>query len=425
MKLKITLLFALVFSQLISAQTFNVDADIRARFEYRHGFRNLIPEDVDPAAFVVQRTRLNFGYAAEKLKVMVSVQDVRQWGDTQQISTSDGNNSLSLFQAWAELNLSEAWSVKLGRQPLIYDDQRILGGLDWAMQGRVHDLAMIKYKRENSKLDVGFAFNQNNINPTGGGFAGTTYDVTGAFSYKAMEFAHFNQKWDKLSLSILLMNNTFENVDANDFYHRQTAGTYFKFPIGNVNISGSGYYQFGEAAVDVDLAAYQVMLEASYKPGKTLFALGYEMLSGTDATGASKNNSFIPLYGTNHKFNGYMDHFYVGKPNPSGLNNLYAKVVFKTGEKSSLLTAAHHFCANAELAGDTDKYLGTEVDLVYTQGLMKSVALKIGYSHLFAGDSLESFPGNPGNPASIQNWGWAMLVIKPNLFKHTFKSPVE
>ena len=418
------LLFAILLVQFVQAQTFSTDADIRSRFEYRHGFRNLIPEDIDPAAFVVQRTRLNFGYTADKLKVVVSIQDVRQWGDTQQIATSDGNNSLSLFQAWAELNLSDAWSVKLGRQPLVYDDQRILGGLDWAMQGRVHDLAMIKFKDENTKLDVGFAFNQNNINPTGGGFAGTTYNLTGAFTYKAMEFAHFNQTWGKASLSLLFMNNTFENTTVNDFYHRQTTGTYFKFPIGSVNISGSGYYQFGEAAVDVDLAAYQVMLEASYKPGKTLFALGYEMLSGTDAND-DKNKTFIPLYGTNHKFNGFMDHFYVGKPNPSGLNDLYAKAVFKTGEKSSLLTKVHYFAANAELAADADKYLGTEVDLVYTQSLMKNVALKIGYSHLFAGDSLEGFPGNTTNPASTQNWGWAMLVIKPSLFKHTFTPPAE
>src|SRR5690606_33748972 len=139
---------------------------------------------------------------------------------------------------------------------------------------------------------------------------------------------------------------------------------------------------------------YQVMLEATYKPGKTVFGLGYEILSGTDATGADKNNSFIPLYGTNHKFNGFMDHFYVGKPNPSGLNDLYGKAVFKTGEKSSLLAMLHYFNSNAELVGDADKYLGTEVDLVYSQNLMKNVDLKIGYSHLFASESLEGFPGN-------------------------------
>jgi hypothetical protein len=293
------------------------------------------------------------------------------------------------------------------------------------MQGRAHDLAMLKYNKGDSKLDIGFAFNQNNINPTGGGFAGTTYDLTGSFTYKAMEFAHFNQKWGKTSLSILAMNNTFEDVTVNDFYHRQTTGTYIEFPIGPVNFAGSAYYQFGEAAVDVDLAAYQVSLEASYKPAKTLFALGFEMLSGTDATGASKNNSFIPLYGTNHKFNGFMDQFYVGKPNPRGLNDLYAKVVFKTGEKSSFLTKVHYFAANAELPADADKYLGTEVDLVYTQSLMKNVSINVGYSHLFAAEALEGFPGNTTNPASTQNWGWVQLIINPNLFKHTFEAPAE
>ncbi len=56
-----SVLFILSFMN-STAQTFNIDADIRARFEYRHGYNNLFPDNADPAAFVNQRTRLNFGY---------------------------------------------------------------------------------------------------------------------------------------------------------------------------------------------------------------------------------------------------------------------------------------------------------------------------------------------------------------------------
>ena len=45
---------------------FTVDAQLRPRFEFRHGYKTLFPDDIDPASFVSQRTRLNFGYKSEK-----------------------------------------------------------------------------------------------------------------------------------------------------------------------------------------------------------------------------------------------------------------------------------------------------------------------------------------------------------------------
>ena len=115
-------LFCLLFISNIAAQTLEVDADLRARFEYRHGFNNLFPDNADPAAFVNQRTRLNIGYKAEKLQLFIAIQDVSTWGDTRQILPIDGNDSFSLFQAWTQLQINENWSTKLGRQVISYDD---------------------------------------------------------------------------------------------------------------------------------------------------------------------------------------------------------------------------------------------------------------------------------------------------------------
>ena len=422
MKKKLSLFTLVVITiQLSVAQTFNVDADIRPRFEYRHGFNNLFPDDAEPAAFVTQRSRLNFGYEADWLKVMVSVQDVSTWGDTRQILPTDNNDSFSLFQAWAELKIDDNWSTKLGRQVIAYDDQRIFGGLDWAMQGRFHDAALIKYKKKSFKMDFGFAFSQENQNIVGNG-----YGITGFFTYKSMLYTHLNKSWDKTAISFLFLNNGFQKFSEDDqdmpdgTFYRHTTGSYITFPIGGLNFAGSAYYQFGKENPSTDLSAYQIAIEGSYKPKNTLFAVGFEMLSGTDQSGESKNKSFFPLYGTNHKFNGFMDYFYVGNhANNVGLNDLYAKVVLKTGEKSSLLIKGHYFAAQAELIDDADSYLGTEVDLVFTQPLMKNVKLNLGYSHMFASDSMSLIKG--GIPSdNTNNWGWAMLTINPNLFKHTF-----
>jgi len=167
-----------------------------------------------------------------------------------------------------------------------------------------------------------------------------------------------------------------------------------------------------------------VGLEANGKLGSTGLGAGFEIQSGTDQDETDgKNHSFFPLYGTNHKFNGYMDYFYVGNhANSVGLTDIYAKAVFKTGEKSSFLVKAHYFGTAATLldpadGSEADAYLGTEVDLVFTQKLLPFATLKVGYSQMFASDSMEILKGQVGTASGLQNWGWAMLVVKPNLLK--------
>lgn len=402
----------------ITAQTLEIDADVRARFEYRHGFNTLFPDDTEPAAFVNQRTRLNIAYKAEKLHLFIALQDISTWGDTRQILAIDGNDSFSLFQAWGELQLHKNWSTKLGRQVISYDDQRVFGGLDWAMQGRFHDAAIIKYKKDDIMVDIGGAFSQENIRNEGNEFS-----IQGFFTYKSMQYAYLKKSWEKSSVSFLFLNTGFQDFtgDANDIAdgvsYRQTAGSYFNFPIQKINIVGSAYYQFGEINATTDLTAYQASLEGTYKTDKIVYGLGIELLSGTDQDGDSKNKSFFPLYGTNHKFNGFMDYFYVGNhANNVGLNDLYVKTKITTGEKSNLLIKGHYFASNADLTDNVDKYLGTEIDLVYTQKLMSFVKLNIGYSHMFASESMRLVKGGRPND-NTNNWGWAQLIINPKLLK--------
>lgn len=85
-------LLSLCLSSHLKAQEFTLDADIRPRFEYRHGFGSLFPDEGNPAAFVTQRSRLNLRFKDEKLSLYLSFQDVSTWGDTQQLSSSDNNN---------------------------------------------------------------------------------------------------------------------------------------------------------------------------------------------------------------------------------------------------------------------------------------------------------------------------------------------
>ena len=433
MKKYLLLLAYLLSLSVVYSQELRIDADIRPRLEYLHGFGNLIPSDTDAAIFVQQRSRLNFGYKAEKFSALVSVQDVSVWGDTPQIAAADNNNSFSLAQAWINFKFGNGWSTKLGRQAISYDDQRILGGLDWAMQGRFHDAALLRYANETGlKLDFGFAFNQNGLSTQNTLFdPNNDGNARAVFDYKGMAYAWLHKDWKKISGSLLFINNSYQNLDPTDgqtpidgTVNRQTFGTHLVAkPVKALSITGNIYVQTGEFAEDINLSAYNALLEVTYKPGKTLFGIGGEILSGDDNGGSDGEiKSFFPIFGTNHKFNGYMDYFYVGNhANNVGLQDLYLKTVIKTGASSSLLAKIHYFSAAEDIAGTDDSYLGTELDLVFTQKLLPYATLKIGYSQMFAGDNMEILKNVP-NSSGLQNWGWAMLIVKPNFLTWNTKS---
>ncbi|MDC1237119.1 alginate export family protein [Polaribacter sp.] len=403
--------------QLTKAQ-FTLDGEFRPRTEYRHGFGSLIPDAAEAGFGISTRVRLNTSYMTDNYRVYVSLQDIMVWGENRQILPYDQNNSFAVFQAWAEIKLGENTSTKIGRQVLSYDDQRILGGLDWAQQGRNHDAALIKYKKDNFILDVALAFNQDYSHPTGFVSAGTAYNTTGFFSYKTMQMLYMKQKWEKMTGSLLLMNNGFQEFDAannaDGVSNLQTLGTHLNYKNGSFGVAANAYLQSGQrqGAVDVK-GAYLLGLDFSYKVSpKVGLGAGLESISGNDG-GAGETGAFFPLYGTNHKFNGFMDYFYVGNhANSIGLVDLHVSANFKLNKSSSLMVKALNFRGEQALASG-EKSLGTEIDLVYKKKF-KGYALVLGYSQMFANDGMYELKGiTESAAAGLQNWAWAMLVIKP------------
>jgi len=397
---------------LISVQSFaqlTISGELRPRAEYQNGYKTLNADGVDAALSVSQRTRLNTKYVTDDYTFFLSFQDVRVWGDVKQLA--ENNNSLALHQAWGQVKFNPNFSVKLGRQEIIYDDSRMFGNVGWAQQGRSHDAAIFKFGNENYKLDLGFAYNQDTDKTT----LGTDYSVN---NYKAMQYAWFHKDWSNVKASFLFLNNGLISDPTANINYSQTLGTHLKFKAAsNLNVAVNAYLQTGKDKSDNDLSAYLVGLDLGYKASsKVNFGLGFEMQSGNDnATIGDKNKAFTPFYGTNHKFNGFMDYFYVGNHgNSVGLVDIYAKIKTKLGEKSSLTAFVHNFSAQAEMANGADKQLGTEIDLVYGHKLNKDVSIGAGYSQMLASKGLESLQGNfTGNG---NNWAWLMLTIKPTLF---------
>ncbi|MEM7380551.1 MAG: hypothetical protein AAF361_05060 [Bacteroidota bacterium] len=177
--------------------------------------------------------------------------------------------------------------------------------------------------------------------------------------------------------------------------------------------------QFGNDVNNNDISAYLLALEGNYKifPNCSLI-LGGELISGNDNGSPSdgKNKAFSPFYGTNHKFNGLMDYFFVGNhANNVGLLDIYVGSVISLGEKTSLNARIHNFSTAADLPTSDSRQLALEADVVLNYNFKKDINIQAGYSHLFASDGMEILKNNFDGNANY--WGWAMVTIKPTLFQ--------
>ncbi len=145
--------------QISQQNHFKITQQYRLRPEFRHGYKTLTPDTSHAAFFIAQRARLVFDYKNAGIEAYTSVQDVRTWGDEEQSKDIAG---LSVNELWVQLSLNEKSSLKIGRQELVYDDQRLLGNADWNNNSRSHDALLLKYQNENNKLywHSGGAFNQ-------------------------------------------------------------------------------------------------------------------------------------------------------------------------------------------------------------------------------------------------------------------------
>jgi hypothetical protein len=420
-KESLLLLIAMFLSEAVFSQ-FTLDGQFRPRTEYRHGFGSLIPDNADAGYAISTRVRLNTGYVFDSYEFYVSLQDVMVWGENRQILPDDENNSFAVFQAWAHLNLKKGWSTKLGRQVISYDDQRIFGGLDWAQQGRNHDAGLLKYKSEKFMMDLGLAFSQDFDNPTGFQSIGTAYNTTGFFTYKTMQYLYLKQQWTDFTGSVLLLNNGFQNFTgegdartADGVSNLQTLGTHLEYKEGSFGAALNAFLQTGERQNSVDVGgAYLLGLDLTYRASDKIgLGIGTELISGNKADTADRTEAFFPLYGTNHKFNGFMDYFYVGNhANSIGLFDIHASANFKLGEKSNLLVKVLNFSGEQELPSGTSS-LGTEIDLVFSKKF-NGYGLAIGYSQLFSNDGMYGLKGVPEDAAaSSQNWAWVQLNIQP------------
>jgi len=459
-KLFLLTLFCVCLAQASYAQ-FTVSGQVRTRTEYRNGQGTPQVKDTIPAMFTSQRTRLNFGYSGYRFKLFAAVQDVRVWGQdgsTINRTTTDANDGFMLHEAWGEISLVDTgkvvknFSLKIGRQELVYDDVRLLGNLDWLQQARRHDAALLKFEHKGWTAHLGAAFNQNaerksntiyNGAPAGAYPAGTNGLTQ---TYKSLQFLYAAKKFHFGTLSFIGVKDDFSKyhfaaTDVNKttpIYERRawnpyTAGfNFFGTVLRKINVGASAFYQGGHYRDGTKLNEYLLSAYAQYAVTRKLSAgPGVDITSGNNGSDPKKaNQRFDPLYGTPHKFWGYMDYFYVADGFKSnGLVDYYFKIKYKAKDNLTLSLDSHQFVLPGAVVGgdgkNMSKSLGTELDFVFNYALTKVVNIEGGYSQMYSTSTMLSpkVKGtakiNDKTGAKMSDWAYLMISIKPEfLFKN-------
>lgn len=437
--IKTTLCLAVCFGMLRQAEAqLTLSGQVRTRTEFRDGQGAPLPKEAKPALFTSQRTRLALNYATYRIKFGLTAQDVRVWGQdvsTINRTTTQDNNALMLHEAWAEILLTDttlknkSFSLKLGRQELSYDDERVVGKLDWLQQGRRHDAALFKYETKNGYLlHTALAFNQNKENASGSVYNSTppgnyTVSTNGGTMYKSMQMLYAGKKLKQGNASFLFFADQFskyhnDSLNAKIFetgtLARFTTGVYLNNTFTKVATTASAYYQFGNNTTGQKLSSYLLSANAQY-----LFSTKFNAGAGVDYySGGIKgttSNAFDPLYGTPHKFAGLMDYFYAASGfGKGGLVDYYIKSKYKPTDKFQLAADIHQFSSAASISGTNKKSFGQEVDIVGSYSLTKMIGFEAGYSHFF-GTSLIASPAvkNVTNANLNSNWAYLQINIKP------------
>lgn len=268
--------------------------------------------------------------------------------------------------------------------------------------------------------------------------------------YKALQFLYVSKTFNRTKVSGLLLTDEFgkyitdsvKNISGTDTGYiygkhfnqkgvsvRLTTGILIKSFLDSKkawDLTAGYYYQTGKDRDGLKLDAYTTTLSLSYTPNNIAWTAGWDYLSGNNAFSSSTvNHRFDPLYGTPHKFWGYMDYFYAGTGAPSGgLSDGYAKMKYTSLNKRFAAGFDYHYFRLAQNQKDISgnsikKYIGSEFDFLANYSLNKIVVFEYGCSVMAATSSME-YAKNivPGSAKFTGTWAYLMITIKPeSLFR--------
>ncbi len=382
--------------------------EVRVRGEVDgRDFQNRTPLN----AFTLLRTRLGVEVIPTgNLMITIQLQDSRTFGQVGtagpgNTATSLRNTDLRLAFLRVDSLFGSGFSLSLGRMELSYGYQRILGGLDWSNVGRVFDGALVRHQWEKSRIDL-FTTNVTEYSPIAGnatpasvpGVGGDGYLFSGVYYSGALSPEH--------SLDAYLLHELGKRPNESEIV-RGTVGAYARGSVDRFFYEAEGAYQFGDMGKP-SIAAILLSGQIGLKLDGALASVmaGYDYLSGSSDT--SKFKTFYAPFHTGHKVYGFMDYFINIPQNTAnrGLHDLYARVVLKASESTTISIWFHNFTA-AHTANLSSATFGQEIDIVGLVNYNKHLSFELGASAFLPGDLMRrSFRAD-----DTAFWGYATTRV--------------
>jgi len=293
-----------------------------------------------------------------------------------------------LNQMYFDLDPNEDWKLRFGRQRILLDNQRFVGGVGWRQNEQTYD-----------------AFTLN----------------TKAVPMTALSFSYLNQvrrifgqtvPAGKAALDGFLLNGKIsvnDGFSVTPYYYlldykdaanfANSTGTFGVRLAGNIKAGAGKVTLLGEFASQTDVGDNPNSYDADYAHISALWALenGLSVGLAFESLGAdsSAETAFRTPLATGHAFNGWADQF-LGTP-AGGLEDTYFTVKYKAG-KWSLTGVYHNFSSET---GSSD--YGDEFDVSAGRSLGER------YGLLFKGAFFGADSSSPLDKVDTNKF-WIMLT---------------
>ncbi|MHB8519236.1 MAG: alginate export family protein [Limisphaerales bacterium] len=344
-------------------------------------------------------------------------------------------------------------TAKVGRQEMIYGDERLIGNADFNNIPRTFDAAKIRYENQDLWVD---AFVSRVVLPLDGRFnLPNDYDwFSGVYASTRTLIPRQETQLYFLSRNVGLGSPTTiaaglppyaTGVSPRDIY---TIGLRVKSlpgQFGAWDYSGEIAGQFGHyketapgapasvAGKNLDQEAMAAYAQLGYT-WKDAFAsprvgIEYNFSSGDSNPTDGKHETFDNLFPTNHKFYGYMDFF-----SWQNIHDLRFMTSLKPLSKLTVTGDYHAFwladthdsfygVTGARRGGlaatpgggyginpGYGSFVGSEVDIVATYAVRSYASAQAGFGHFFVGDYVKSSLAGLGG-ATDSNWVYVQLLF--------------
>jgi len=377
------------------------------------GYKSLRLKEDSYYFYTSQRIRLNLGYSLNNFESYLSIQDVRLWGDDNKFTASGnfGNTeSLSVYQAWVKYKCKSLFLMKIGRQILSYDDQRILSSRGWNDYQLTYDAFLFEYKTDLHRIHIGLSCNNSEKKSR----------LYPSRKNKLFDFAHYQIKYGKVLYSFIsvITGNAISDTSSIMCY-RGTHGFNVKYKNKSLNARMSVYYQHSIKNASNRISAYCLSLLIENEFGESFKAgFGLDYISGNNQLSNSCiDNRFDILYGRRHGFYGYLDYF--STTPEQGLQDYMIKISYKTKNNISFFVDWHYFMILANAYEDNnslvrlDSRLGQECDFKLAWHFSDQCSVNLGYSIYYSTNTFRQIKQVSGLCLPFQHFSYLMLSYHP------------